>query len=144
MADNIKLVRLAKTLLGLTTGAWLTTLVADPCIYVSVGEDNSEGWVFTVPHYDLGTFGYTFYPFLVVLFLTLPTGLFGHAVLYALGLRKVRFYLAFAALAGIALAFMMHMNAENPVLLAFYAAWAIACALIAWLIRRPDKDMATV
>lgn len=82
---------------------------------------------------------------LYVLLFSLPCGLIGHALLYALKLRGLLAYVVIAEIAlaaSIALFFGL-LGQPSTDELKTRAAAAVAtavCAATAWLIRRPDKD----
>jgi hypothetical protein len=82
---------------------------------------------------------------LYVLLFSLPCGLMGHALLYALKLRGLVAYVTMAeiALAAPLALFSRVLASPSTDDLKMQAAAAVAtavCAATAWLIRRPDKD----
>jgi hypothetical protein len=88
-------------------------------------------------------------PFLVFgiifgLMFTIPLGLLGHSVLYALKWRNGFAYVLVGGFASVsyALAVAVTNNMISPGTLATYGVMGITCAAIAWLIRRPDLDPA--
>ncbi|MBW8880441.1 MAG: hypothetical protein JF615_03160, partial [Asticcacaulis sp.] len=125
-----------KTVLGLVTGTVISTLLAYPWL---VFPDDSDV-AFALPAYGLGSLLNCVPAILLVLIFSVPLGILAHAALYALRRRAFWYYLLSGAVGGILLVAVIGFGRDNPLMWFFAAGWAAACALIAWLIRRPDKD----
>ncbi len=128
--------RLARTLLGLTAGAAITSAV------VAVLDPYPTNSQLPVEIFIDGVINSTFF----VLLFAFPVGLSGHAVLYALKRRQFIYYAGLGAAGGGAFALATYLLDRNIDTLVFarnaltFTIWAGACAAIAWFIRRPDKD----
>lgn len=133
---KLKAPLVVKTCVGLVVGAGLGTAISFMVIalFQSVTGGNFDPDIFR------SIVAMTFF----VLLFMVPTGLIAHAVLYGLKLRNWYYYCGLAGLAGGATGqFLLYQNATSGDLTALvtYGGWAALCALITWLIRRPDKDV---
>ncbi len=122
-----------RTLIGLATGVVASTSVA--ILFPGVTDDAPDVHYSYVSTLLVGT--------LLMLVLALPVGLIGHAVLYALKRRGPIAYGAMGIAGGLAFCMVADWGGQSltpgqDALL--FGTWAGACALIAWAIRRPDKD----
>ncbi len=139
MSLKLKGYLITKTLIGLIVGAALSTIIAMAILSLYTGV--------TTLVFDLSAFNGIFSLTLMVLVFTLPTGLIAHAILSALKLRDWYIYCGLAWAAGGAAGQLLISDTDfSARLVAFggYGGWAALCALITWLIRRPDKDAAPV
>ncbi|HVZ29511.1 MAG TPA: hypothetical protein VG839_03900 [Asticcacaulis sp.] len=127
-----------RTFLGLATGALVTSVVGFPLTIGNLADDPGNA-----PPYWLMLLAAALYTFII----SLPVGLAGHVVLYALKRRQLPYYAGLATVGGgaFALAICLRHKGIDPLFSArnvpIYAVWAGACAAIAWFIRRPDKDV---
>jgi hypothetical protein len=132
MAIQIKAAHVLKSLAGLALGASISTAIAAPFTgLVSEVEDLEM----TAPYVTVVITGA-----IIVTLLAIPFGLAGHAILYALKRRDIVSYTAAGGLAGMASTFALTTDFTRIQTFILYSLWAAGCALIAWLIRRPDKD----
>ncbi|WP_031235422.1 hypothetical protein [Asticcacaulis sp. AC402] len=123
-----------KSLAGLGLGAVLSTAVALP--FTGLVSENPD------PELNDGYGTLLFFGSFIVALLAVPVGLPGHAVLYALKRHGLVSYTLAGGCAGLAYILLVSLGG-NPDLvkdLILYSLWAAGCALVAWLIRRPDKD----
>ncbi len=121
--------RIARTILGLTIGALVSTAAA---MFLNRGNPGIQ------PRFVSDTLTMT----LFVLLFALPVGLIGHATLYALKRRHLLYYSGLGFIGGsiFAMVFFHDDPGEIPINVLNFGLWAGTCAAIAWLIRRPDKD----
>jgi len=131
------LVRALKTLLGLMAGSLASSLIFYPLLDQVTGDDARD------VAYMLGrsTGGA-----LAVFILALPLGVLGHAILYRLKRRALWSYLILAALIGLGLGMIIGRDTAAHSRFHFWIVatlWGALLILVAWLIRRPDRDKST-
>ncbi|WP_157138667.1 hypothetical protein [Asticcacaulis biprosthecium] len=132
MIRQIKASRVIKTLAGLALGVVVSTAVALP--FTGMVSENLDS-EFPETYGSMLLLG----SYMVAMF-ALPVGLVGHAILSALKQRSLIIYALVGAIAGFIYGYVVGIGAERLENTILCSLWAAGCALIAWLIRRPDKD----
>ena len=129
--ENIKQHLLVKTLSGLIVGVCITTLFG--AFFITRSDPELKSY-----YLDAVVTGSV----LISLF-ALPIGLLIHSILYANKWRQVAPYALCGMLSGVGYGAISYKTSivDNIWDLAAYGLWAAAIAFIAWLIRRPDKDV---
>lgn len=132
----MKLGRFLRSLAGLILG----TLVSLTILSLSM-----SGMTATSEGFFVDLLKVVFVGFLFAAMLTVPLGLLMHFGLYALRLHGLIAYAVAGAIGGALYGGAIAIQGEvRPFDLLIYAAMGMACASVAWLIRRPDKDAARV
>ncbi|ESQ90816.1 hypothetical protein ABAC460_08280 [Asticcacaulis sp. AC460] len=132
MAIQIKATRALKSLAGLLVGAVVSTAIALPftgMVHESPDPELNEGYASMLIAGSL-----------MVTMFAVPVGLVGHAILSALKRREAVVYAMSGGVGGFLFSFVMGGGIDRLQTIPLYTLWAAGCALIAWLIRRPDKD----
>lgn len=132
--------RVLRTFVGLVLGAGLTSVLADPALSFS-----SQGhWEVVVPQFSAATFTASLNTASFAIMVVIPLGLIVHAIFYARNWRTPTPYLAASALAGVGLGFGLGAQVMTLPAWLLCITCGVMCGVILWLIRRPDRDVATV
>jgi len=126
--------RILRSLMGIVAGS----VVAAAAYLVLFMLWSSDARVYSQFSFVAAGFGT-----LAILMFAIPCGLLSHAILYALKWRGLLVYNVVAAAEACLYVIVgsRHIWAPNLGIMFSTVPSAIVCATIAWLIRRPDKDV---